>query len=199
MDICESHPWEKSWERPAHLFVDASGSPAHLGAVLFCDHGVYWCHMAAPDNIVGRFRSRHDNQIMGLELLSIALGLGTFEWAIAGRKVVVHCDNTGAEVCDPHVHDGTCVRFCCVWFLPQVSIRKGSAKSFDHAQLVHAQWFHLTRMRAAIWVKRVGTHDNIADLPSRLVRCVPPFLFDNPWWCVRVATGLQTLAVHGSP
>lgn len=98
MGICESYAWDKPSERPVHLFVDASGNPAHLGAVLFCGRGIYWCHMDAPKYVVERFRCRRNHQIMGLELLSAALGLGSFEWAIAGSKVVIHCDNTGAEV-----------------------------------------------------------------------------------------------------
>jgi len=44
------------------------------------------------------FASRSDQQIMGLELLAISLGLCTFEHLLRGRNVVVHCDNTGSEV-----------------------------------------------------------------------------------------------------
>ena len=36
---------------------------------------------------------------MGLELLAVSLGLCTFVGLLRGKKVVVHCDNTGAEVC----------------------------------------------------------------------------------------------------
>ena len=45
-----------------------------------------------------KFQRRGDNQIMGLELLSISLGLWSFQNLLQGRKVVVHSDNTGAEV-----------------------------------------------------------------------------------------------------
>eukprot|EP00973_Karenia_brevis_P002177 293821-Karenia_brevis.AAC.1 len=55
---------------------------------------------------------------MGLELLAISLAFCTFRQMLAGRKVVVHCDNTGAEV----------------------AVRSGSARSLDHAQLVHKHW-----------------------------------------------------------
>jgi hypothetical protein len=37
----------------------------------------------------------------------------------------------------------------------------------DHAQLVHEQWTHVAEQGLGIHVLRVGTHDNIADLPSR--------------------------------
>ena len=69
----------------------------------------------------------------------------SFEWLLAGRDVVIHSDNTGSEVV----------------------VRRGSARSWDHAQLVHAQWFHIVRMRANVFVRRVATDDNVADLPSR--------------------------------
>ena len=46
-------------------------------------------------------------------------------------------------------------------------MRRGTAKRMDHAQLVHAQWLHAVRSGMRLFVKRVSTHDNIADLPSR--------------------------------
>ena len=82
---------------------------------------------------------------MGLELLAISLGLSTFEAQLTQRNVVIHCDNTGAES----------------------AIRRGTAISCDHARLVHTQWTHAAELGASLWIERVGTHDNIADLPSR--------------------------------
>ena len=52
----------------------------------------------------------------------------------------------------------------------QVSIRRGAARSWDHAQLVHEQWLHAALNCVEISVKRVATDDNIADLPSRSAR-----------------------------
>jgi hypothetical protein len=49
----------------------------------------------------------------------------------------------------------------------KVACAKGTARSWDHAQLVHAQWLHAAREHMQLWVKRVATKDNIADLPSR--------------------------------
>ena len=37
----------------------------------------------------------------------------------------------------------------------------------DHAQLVHSQWTHAAIQGLDLFIKRVATHDNIADLPSR--------------------------------
>ena len=143
--LCERMEWDTVQSEPVHLFCDASGNPAHLGAVLFVGDRCCFTEYAAPTEIVRSFRRRRDNQIMGLELLSISLGLCTFAELIRGRNVVVHSDNTGAEA----------------------AIRRGSAISMDHAQLVHEQWTHVAEQGLGIHVLRVGTHDNIADLPSR--------------------------------
>ena len=82
---------------------------------------------------------------MGLELLSIALGLSVFADILRGRKVIIHSDNTGAE--------------CCT--------RRGSASSFDHCSLIHQMWAHISRLLIFAWICRVPTDDNISDLPSR--------------------------------
>ena len=97
-NLCERRSWTNSRSEPVHLFCDASGSPAHLGAVLLIDNKCYFTHYVPPAAVVNGFRRRSDNQIMGLELLSISLGLCTFADLIRGRNVVVHSDNTGAEV-----------------------------------------------------------------------------------------------------
>ena len=55
-------------------------------------------------------------------------------------------------------------------FVLQAALRRGSAKSYDHAQLVHAQWLHIATLHMRVWIKRVATESNIADLPSRQVR-----------------------------
>ena len=46
-------------------------------------------------------------------------------------------------------------------------MRKGTARRYDHAQLVHAQWMHVAMMGMRLWIQRVATDDNLADLPSR--------------------------------
>ena len=57
------------------------------------------------------FTRRRDAQIMGLELLSITLGLQTFKELLHGSKVVIHSDNTGAEV-RSHVFAHASSMFC---------------------------------------------------------------------------------------
>ena len=63
----------------------------------------------------------------------------------------------------------------------QVSVRKGAARSWDHAQLVDEQWLHAAVNGIEIFVKRVATDDNIADLPScsarHDLRVRPRFVF----------------------
>ena len=56
------------------------------------------------------------------------------------------------------------------------SVRRGTSRSWVHAQLAHEQLLHAIKINARLFVKRVATDDNIADLPSRevkLVTCLP--------------------------
>ena len=98
LDIAEVRQWELPKGEAVHLFCDASGSPGHLGAVLFDGQCCEWTHAGVPEHVLECFRRREDNQIMGLELLAIALAIGSFKERLRSRRVVVHCDNTGAEV-----------------------------------------------------------------------------------------------------
>ena len=82
---------------------------------------------------------------MAFESLAIALGTSTFEKELRGRKVVVYNDNKAAEA----------------------SSWKGSAKCWDHSQIVHDVWTHAFLNRIFLWVERVSTKHNISDLPSR--------------------------------
>jgi len=101
LELTELKEWAAPSLRPVHLFCDAAGSPPHLGAVIFCDGKCRWTHSEAPPSVLEKFRERKDNQIMGLELLAISLGLSTFEEYLQGRKVIVHSDNTGSEANPP--------------------------------------------------------------------------------------------------
>ena len=143
--LCERHDWANPQQTPVHLLCDASGSPAHLGAVLLHESGCFYTDLVPSAELLQAFRSRRDNQIMGLELMAVSLGLSTFEKMLRNRNVIVHCDSTGAES----------------------AIRRGTAVSHDHAQLVHGQWTHAAECGMSLWIQRVATDDNIADLPSR--------------------------------
>eukprot|EP00973_Karenia_brevis_P009904 1338770-Karenia_brevis.AAC.1 len=104
--------------------------------------------MIPTADMIGHFRVRQDRQIMGLELLAISMALSTFAPWLVHKRIVLHSDNSGAEV----------------------SFRRGTARKYDHTQLVHQQWLKVTQLGAAVYVKRVATQDNLADLPSRGVR-----------------------------
>jgi hypothetical protein len=110
--LSERREWHGAEGQNVQLFCDASGSPAYLGAVLFVDDQCYFTHFAPPKHLIEKFKRRRDNQIMGLELLSISLGLSTFAELIRGRNVVIHSDNTGSEVRACSLDANSCACFC---------------------------------------------------------------------------------------
>ena len=145
-NIVQHHPWhehEKSeW---VQLFADASSTPAHLGAVVVLGRKFFYTSWAVPSELLSLFQFRRDNQIMGLELLAIALALDTFADKIRGRRVRVWSDNTGSES----------------------AVRRGKAKAFDHGCIAHCIWLAAAELGIELRVDRVPTASNIADLPSR--------------------------------
>jgi hypothetical protein len=137
-------PWEPA-VLEATLFTDARSTPPRVAAVLVVD-GVYHYTDWAPDAaMMATFAERKDNQIMGLELLGIAVGICSFEELIRGRSLRVYCDNVGGER----------------------ALASGAATSVDHNRLVHAVWMRALQLGLSLWSYRVPTKDNIADLPSR--------------------------------
>ena len=98
LGLAELRRWEDVPRAPMHVFCGASGSPPHLGAVVFDGNDWWWTHMEPPAHMLACFRRRADNQIMALELLAINLALGTFAVILKGGRVVIHSDNTGSEV-----------------------------------------------------------------------------------------------------
>ena len=145
-DIVETRRWCEAPSRPMHLFVDARGYPPRCAAILFtCDGQVLWTDGRPSGDVLARFQDRGDNQIMSLEVLAIALGLSTFINELAGHKVVIYSDNVGAE------H----------------SCRKGTAKCWDHASMIHGIWSMALFAKMSLWIERVPSEENLADLPSR--------------------------------
>ena len=93
LGIHEVAAWEAHPMAAAHLFADARSTPPRVAAVLFA-RGCVWYSDWEPDAAIMRlFHQRGDNQIMGLELMAISLGLSTFGHMLKGCKVIVHCDN----------------------------------------------------------------------------------------------------------
>ena len=115
------------------LFCDARGTPPRLSAVLFADGVVEYTDLATPQQLLDLFGQRDDAQIMGQELLAIALGLCTFLKKLRGRCVRVWTDNKGGE--------------CC--------LRSGAARAGDHNLLVHALWLLAAKENFGLWVERV--------------------------------------------
>lgn len=98
MDIVEERSWHAPELPPARLFVDARSTPPRCSAILFINGRTLYCDGKPHDDIMRWFKERADGQITALEILAISLGLSTFCEELAGRKVVVYSDNTGAEV-----------------------------------------------------------------------------------------------------
>ena len=73
--LAEFKEWKANLQRPLHLLCDASGSPPHLGAVLVHDEECFYTDLVPSPQLMAAFKQRRDNQIMGLELLAISLGL----------------------------------------------------------------------------------------------------------------------------
>ena len=81
LDLAELRPWYDECPKQAvDLFCDARGSPPHLGAVLLIDGTTQYTEMAVPPERLKIFQPREEGQILGLELLSIALGMLVFRF-----------------------------------------------------------------------------------------------------------------------
>ena len=74
LDITQTRGYEGSEEPCCHLFSDARSTPPRVAAVLFIDGKTFSCDMEPSAELVKSFRPRNDDQIMALEILSIAVG-----------------------------------------------------------------------------------------------------------------------------
>ena len=144
-DLQQCWGWNDVVRPWLHLYADARGDPPHIAAVLFADSRTYFCDMATPCEVLQCFKYRKDNQILGQEMLSIALGLSSFAGVLSHRRVVIWSDNVGAES----------------------ATRSAKARSFDHTCLAHCLWTKLIELKAEAYIQRVPSKFNIADLPSR--------------------------------
>ena len=114
------------WNRKvkaATLLTDARGSPPRVAAVLIADDTFHYTDWAPDHCIMSAFQHREDNQIMGLELLGIAVGLCTFAPLLKGRSVRAYCDNMGGE------H----------------AMAAGAARCTDHNRMIHSMWMFSSR------------------------------------------------------
>jgi hypothetical protein len=129
----------------ATLLTDARSTPPRVAAVLIVGSQFYYTDWAPDQAILQTFTARRDNQIMGLELLGIAVGLSTFASLVKGKSLRVYCDNVGGER----------------------ALAAGASRSDDHNRMIHATWMLAMQLDVSLWVDRVPTKENIADLPSR--------------------------------
>ena len=127
------------------MFADARGTPPRLASVLFIDDRILYTDLEPSASLMQMFTRRRDSQIMGLELLAIALGMSTFAGLLSGRRVCIWSDNVGSER----------------------GVTKGAAASWDNSQFIHCIWTHAARINSYLHVMRVPSEENIADLPSR--------------------------------
>ena len=95
-------------------------------------------------------QERHDDQILALEMLAVALGVQTFLANICKKDVVIWTDNVGCEF----------------------ALRKKAAKAADHNAIVHWIWQTAAKNNIGIWVERVASKDSIANGPTRPTQSV---------------------------
>ena len=137
MEITEVRPWKRERQQPGVMLCDARSVPPRVAAVLIIDGNTFYSDWAPSEKVLASFKRRKDDQIMALELLSIAFGsdplctfcaaysyfllcagLSTFQTTIEGRDLRVYSDNVGAE------H----------------AVKKGKARAWDHTCIVHGIW-----------------------------------------------------------
>ena len=111
--------WNSSTSKATPL-TDARGSPPRVAAVLVMD-GQFWYTDWEPDSaILSVFNHREDAQIMGLELLAMAVGLCTFGQRMKEMSVRVFCDNAGASMHWQQEHLSRTITMCrftqCGWW-----------------------------------------------------------------------------------
>jgi len=146
LGISEAWPVNISDRPPvADVFVDARGWPPRAAAVIHVEGRIAYTSFMPSDEILASFLDRADSQIMGLELLSAALGLSTFAELIEHRTARLWIDNRGGEC----------------------ALLRGSAASSGHNCLVHNIWGFALEHGFGLWVERVVSRETIADEPSR--------------------------------
>jgi hypothetical protein len=141
----EEHWFEEDRGISAELFVDASGEPGHLCAVLFINGLAFYCHAEVPAEWKAALIPRDDAQIMAFELLAIYYGLVAFAPLLRGRTFRVWTDNEGCRG----------------------SMSSGRARAVDHNLIVHLIWRECFRGCMSPWFSRVPSDDNVSDGPTR--------------------------------
>ena len=145
MPLQKTIPLQHEEESVINVFCDARGTPARVGAVIVNGPSIKYTDWPPPQAVLDALVKRQDEQIMAQELIAIVVGLFIFLSEIRGRSVRIWTDNMGGEG----------------------SLHKGASRSWDHNMIAHGIWLFAARNDIALFVSRVGTHDNISDNPSR--------------------------------
>ena len=74
LELCETRLWERARPKPGVLLCDARSVPPRVAAGLMLDGKCYFSDWQPSDNVMASFKRRKDDQIMALELLSVAFG-----------------------------------------------------------------------------------------------------------------------------
>ena len=80
---------------------------------------------------------------------------------LENKHVVLYSDNKGMFVLN--------FVLCIYKFIvgAEHATTKGSAKCFDHNQIIHECWTIAYKHRINLWIERVASKFNISDSPSR--------------------------------
>ncbi|KAF4656931.1 hypothetical protein FOL47_008665 [Perkinsus chesapeaki] len=129
----------------AILYTDASGS-AGLGAVIHAKDfpKPMYISCVMPDAALSSLNPR-ENNIAAFELYAVRVAVESFAKYIKGRWLTIFVDN---EV----------VRYTLI---------KGSSAESDLASMTHKFWHSCLSLGLKVWIERVPSQLNIADLPSR--------------------------------
>jgi len=72
--VCQMRPWSIARSETVHMLCDARSTPPRVAAVLVIGKQILYSDAEPPQEIMGAFASRGDNQITSLEILAIAFG-----------------------------------------------------------------------------------------------------------------------------
>ena len=73
-NYCEARLWQQPCTPTVHMMCDARSTPPRVAAVLIAGRDIFYSDMQPSTAVMSNFHARDDNQIMSLELLSIAFG-----------------------------------------------------------------------------------------------------------------------------
>ncbi len=74
LQVTETRLWRQPRQKKGVMLCDARSVPPRVAAVLFIDRKRFYSDWQPDEEVMQSFRRRNDNQIMALELLSVAFG-----------------------------------------------------------------------------------------------------------------------------